>query len=328
MEKTVESIAQQLLAFSSGNPSRRSAGGGFMKSPERTAYFIEVRIVAALPYTSHSYMFRIGFQSLWQRTADLLLASSGCYTFDPDRPRSFTNISLGSMRSAISSVSLTSSTVSHPGAKKFRPSLKCEVTMEYFRRQAVNILQELCFESHRLTAPQKLAQFRKVIARVIDPREGSIWSDMQLAMASEQKCAEFSNFMCPVSLGLDMVAYSVTVPTKSVSVTFTPEWVKDEFDSPSKFPSSSGSMTLVGKSGKQYQFLKIRAQQQQPASWRNMFKNVRTYVNGAGPTERSEYAYAVALYEEGINSELAERELLKLIEVVTSLMHSTCSFIY
>ncbi|KAL6722534.1 hypothetical protein Aduo_017650 [Ancylostoma duodenale] len=311
MEKTVESIAQQLLAFSSSNPSRRSAGGGFMKNPERTAYFIEVRIV-----------------SLWQRTADLLLASSGCYTFDPDRPRSSTNISLGSLRSAISSASLTSSSASHPGARKFRPSLKCDVTMEYFRRQAVNILQELCFESHRLTAPQKLAQFRKVVARVIDPREGSIWSDMQLAMSSEQKSAELSSFMCPISLGLDMVAYSVTVPTKSVSVTFTPEWVKDEFDSPTKFPSSTGSMNLVGKSGKHYRLLKIRAQQKHPASWMSMLRNVRTYVNGASSTERSEYAYAVVLFEEGINNELAEREVLKLIELITLKMYSICSFIY
>ncbi|RCN51069.1 hypothetical protein ANCCAN_02856 [Ancylostoma caninum] len=307
MEKTVESIAQQLLAFSSSNPSRWSAGGGFMKNPERTAYFIE---------------------SLWQRTADLLLASSGCYTFDPERPRSSTNISLGSLRSAISSASLNSSIVSHPVARKFRPSLKCDVTMEYFRRQAVNILQELCFESHRLTAPQKLAQFRKVVARVIDPREGSIWSDMQLAMSSEEKSADLSSFMCPVSLGLDMVAYSVTVPTKSVSVTFTPEWVKDEFDSPTKFPSPTGSVNLIGKSGKHYHLLKIRAQLKHPATWMSMFRNVRTYVNGANSNERSEYAYAVALFEEGINYELAEREVLKLIELVTLKMYSICSFIY
>ncbi|KAK6766627.1 hypothetical protein RB195_026110 [Necator americanus] len=263
IEKTVESIAQQLLAFSSSNSTRRSTGGGYMKNPERTAYFIE---------------------SLWQRTSDLLLASSGCYTYFPDRPRSSTNISIGSMRSAISSVSLNSSTMSHSTAKKFKSTLKCDITMEYFRRQAVNILQELCFESHRITAPQKLAQFRKILSRVIDTSDGSVWSDVQLAMTLEKRSTQLKEFLSPLSLGLDMVAYSVTIPAKSISVTYTPDWIRDEFESPLKCSPCSGFVDLMGRSGKRYNLFRTRTVEKRSDSWMNILKSFRTYLNGRSNT--------------------------------------------
>ncbi|KHJ90989.1 hypothetical protein OESDEN_09154 [Oesophagostomum dentatum] len=251
IEKTVESIAHQLLAFASSNTSRRSPGGGYTKNPERTAYFIE------------------------------------------------------------------------------KTSLKCEITMEYFRRQAVNILLELCTESFRLTAPQKLAHFRKTVSRVINTSAGSIWSDMQLAIATESKSAQMDNFMSPLDLGFDMVAYSVTIPAKSISVTFTPGWVKNEFDTPLKWSSSNGSAELVGKSGKRFNLLKIRKQHKHSnASWSTVLRSLRTYVNRANSTEDADYAYAIALFEEGINNKLAEKELSKLIDVVSANIYSISPYLH
>ncbi|ETN70685.1 hypothetical protein NECAME_04843 [Necator americanus] len=251
IEKTVESIAQQLLAFSSSNSTRRSTGGGYMKNPERTAYFIE------------------------------------------------------------------------------KSTLKCDITMEYFRRQAVNILQELCFESHRITAPQKLAQFRKIISRVIDTSDGSVWSDVQLAMTLEKRSTQLKEFLSPLSLGLDMVAYSVTIPAKSISVTYTPDWIRDEFESPLKCSPCSGFVDLMGRSGKRYNLFRTRTVEKRSDSWMNILKSFRTYLNGRSNTNEvgCEYVFAVALFEEGINKELAEREILKLIEIVVAKMYSSFSFV-
>ncbi|VDM81018.1 unnamed protein product [Strongylus vulgaris] len=185
-------------------------------------------------------------------------------------------------------------------------SLKCEITMEYFRRHAITILQELCSESNRLTAPQKLAQFRKIISRVVETGKGSIWSDIQQ--------------------GLDMVAYSVSIPSKSISLTYTPEWVKSEFGTPLKTSCSTSYKTLIGKSGKRYKVLKIKKQHKPHTSWTKTLKNLRTHVIGRSSQEHVECIYAIALFEEDINNELTQKELSKLIDFTSTKMYSISYF--
>ncbi|VDM60620.1 unnamed protein product [Angiostrongylus costaricensis] len=228
IREMVEIISQGLHSIEANGAFTRKAG--FMRSPSRTATFL---------------------QTIWQRTENLFKASC-----DKDLVRAdhlwAVSSSLLSLKSAFSTTSLASPITPSTSIRNENFSIKCETMMKYFRRQVINILQELCFQTFE-ASKIKLAQFRETVSHMARVLPGNMISDQNIALALEKKSALLKDFMHPAALGLDMIAYSVSIPTKLITVDFIPDWISNEFNSLLRSLEDCGSVTSISfKSGKRY----------------------------------------------------------------------------
>ncbi|VDO62929.1 unnamed protein product [Heligmosomoides polygyrus] len=295
MGKTVETISRYFLAMAASNTTRRLSNAGFVKSPEQTASFI---------------------RTIWRRTEALLQVSNGKYTeIAGRRSSSVKDFSLMSIGKAFSSLSLSSTVTHHSTSKKEQLSSRCEVMVRYVHRQATNILQELCAESYGRASEKKLERFVDAIAGMLKAPEKSLVSDVNMAMAAMRKSTLFNDFLRPMSLGLDMIAFSVSMPSKSLSITYTPDWIKKEIDSTVKPPASNCYVAITGRSGAHYKLYRIKSEQQEPVSGLNLLKHLRGHRNRV-------LCHAVALFPDGIHDALAERQTLKLLRMISSQIQS------
>ncbi|KAK6055285.1 hypothetical protein COOONC_07210 [Cooperia oncophora] len=184
----------------------------------------------------------------------------------------------------------------------------------YVHRQASNMLQELCMESYGKTAEKKLELFMQATFNAFNTSRKTLVSDSRTAWAAESKAAAFDEFMRPMSLGLDMIAFSVSIPSRSISVNYTPEWIRKEFDTFLKPPPSSCCTGITGRSGTLYKLYRMKIEEKEPLSGKNMLKNLRA--------SKRFNSYAIALFQEGIHDELAERQIRRLLRLVTNQMFS------
>ncbi|PIO77259.1 hypothetical protein TELCIR_00625 [Teladorsagia circumcincta] len=183
--------------------------------------------------------------------------------------------------------------------------------ISYVHRQATNMLQELCMESYGKASDKKLEQFMQATFNAFNTSRKTLVSDTSTA---ELKAKYYDDFMRPLSLGLDMIAFSVSIPSKSISVSYTTEWIRKELDITLKPPTSSCCMSITGRSGAQYKLYRMRTEEKEPLSGINMLKNLRG--------SRRFSSYAVALFHDGIHNELAERQMRRLIRSITHQMSS------
>ncbi|XGW32353.1 hypothetical protein V3C99_017140 [Haemonchus contortus] len=288
MGKTVEAISRYFLAMAASNTSRRLKNAGFIKSPELTSSFI---------------------RTLWRRTEALLQLSKVNIAKKPGA-----TMSISSLRSAFSTLSLSSTQTQNSAALREKLSARCQMMISYVHRQATNMLQELCMESYGKSSQKKLELFMRITFCTLNTTRSTLLSDAGLAWAAERKVDAFKEFLRPMSLGLDMIAFSVSIPSKSISVTYTTEWMRKEFDLSLRPPAPSCCMSITGKSGAQYKLYRMRSEEKEPLSGINMLKNLRG--------SRRINSYAIALFREGIHNELAERQMRRLLKLITNQMSS------
>ncbi|KAK6032949.1 hypothetical protein OSTOST_00845 [Ostertagia ostertagi] len=291
MGKTVEAISRYFLAMAASNTSRRLTNAGFIRSPELTSSFI---------------------RTIWRRT-EALLQVSKVNTQNPGESRGVA-ISLTSLRSAFSTLSLSSLQTQNSAVKREKLSARCEMMISYVHRQATNMLQELCMESYGKASDKKLEQFMQATFNAFNTSRKTLVSDTSTAWAAELKAKSLDDFMRPLSLGLDMIAFSISIPSKSISVSYTTEWIRKELDISVKPPTSSCCMSITGRSGAQYKLYRMKTEEKEPLSGINMLKNLRG--------SRRFNSYAVALFHDGIHNELAERQIRRLIRLITHQMSS------
>ncbi|KAK5974545.1 hypothetical protein GCK32_000797 [Trichostrongylus colubriformis] len=291
MGKTVEAISRHFLAMAANNTTRRLTNGGFIKSPEQSSSFI---------------------RTIWRRT-EALLQLSKVNTHSPEQSRA-PALSLTSLRSAFSTLSLSSVQTQNSAVRREKLSTRCEVMISYVHRQATNMLQELCMESYGKSSEKKLDLFMRATYNAFNTSRKTLVSDSTTAWAAEQKATAFHDFLRPMSIGFDMVAFSVSIPSKSIAVSYTTDWIKKELDISVRPPTSCSCIRITGRSGAQYMLYRMRTEEKEPLSGINVLKKLRG--------SRSFNAFAVALFQEGIHNELAERQLRRLTTVITNRMCS------
>uniref|UniRef100_A0A0K0D5D8 Adaptor protein MecA n=1 Tax=Angiostrongylus cantonensis TaxID=6313 RepID=A0A0K0D5D8_ANGCA len=194
--------------------------------------------------------------------------------------------------------------------------------MKYFRRQVINILQELCFQSFE-ASKMKLAQFRETMSHMASMLPGNMISDRNIALALEKKSALLKDFMHPAALGLDMIAYSVSIPTKLVTVDFIPDWISNEFNSLLRsLEDCSGVTSISMKSEKRYILYRVsemNVERETPHTRFGLLKYLHVDI-------RSKMT-AVAFFEEEFYKQFAERQVSRLLDIIANQMSSGILFI-
>ncbi|KJH41829.1 hypothetical protein DICVIV_12191 [Dictyocaulus viviparus] len=291
IRKTMESVSQGLFFVASEKTPRRKIVRGFMRSPERTASF---------------------FESIWQRTEDLLKATCERKEY-LEGFRAFNNPPLG--KSKCSTPSSTKS-ISNSGTESM--TAKCETMMDYVRRQVTNLLQELWLECHGFNE-KKVAQFREILATTMSTSQKNMLTDINMAQAVENKSAFLKEFMHPISLGLDMIAYSVSIPADFISLCYIPDWISDEFYSLLKSAADKDYVYVVERAEKRYKFFRLNIEHGKEGSGFGTFRYLRRSIRVK--------IFAEAIFEEEIYDQLAERQLLKLLDYISTEILSTVSVI-
>ncbi|WKX95929.1 hypothetical protein Q1695_012410 [Nippostrongylus brasiliensis] len=287
MGSTVEAISRRFLALAASSTSRKRSPRSFVTNPEQTSNFI---------------------RTIWRRTEELLQL---CNENENGNHATAMN-SYASPRSSFSASSMHGAQNSSEQNEKL--SIRCEMMVSYIHRQATSILHELCSESYGKASESKLKCLVDAVAMALKAPQKTLVSDPSIAVAALKKLHLLNGFMLPSTVGLEVIAFSVCIPMKSISFTYSPV-SKRELGIFLNYSNVTYCVTVADRTGTMYKLCRLQTEVQENRAVPGVVQRFRRPSNLT--------VFAVALFPADVNNELAQRQTLKLIDLAAGRMTST-----
>ncbi|VDL79283.1 unnamed protein product [Nippostrongylus brasiliensis] len=192
--------------------------------------------------------------------------------------------------------------------------MRCEMMVSYIHRQATSILHELCSESYGKASENKLKCLVDAVAMALKASQKTLVSDPSIAVSALKKLHFLNGFMLPSTIGLEVIAFSVCIPIKSIAFTYSPV-SKRELGVFLNYSNVTYCVTVADRTGTMYKLCRLQTEVQENRAVSGVVQRFRRPSNLT--------VFAVALFPADVNNELAQRQTLKLIDLAAGRMTST-----
>ncbi|CAI5456327.1 unnamed protein product [Caenorhabditis angaria] len=252
----------------------------FLKNPNRTSSF---------------------FKSIWMQIEQEIKEINGV---EREKPRSESRFSIGSIRSAFSTMSLNSSIFSRVSMSEKTVPHKLDILLSYAKRQTNSLIQELCSVSIQHANKTTLPLFDQFMDKFLKQQQINFISSLEIGGQEDE--IQLKKFLQPSEYFLEMYAYRVQFNSLQQEILHISDELKQDLQNILTLqPTKTFSCNVAGKSGTWYtvQYIYIPLETTNKSTNNNQIKT------------KSDISLTT-VFPGCINNNLAEKQSLKMLDIV------------